>query len=182
MVDLFEAMAKRHSYRGHYTDAPVSREDLTRIVEAGLLAPTGKNEQTTQFVIVDDPALLEPIRALHGMPCMLDAPAMIVCLIDRDPPMSYHNTDFQVEDCAAAVEHMLLAITALGYASVWIDGALRVEERAEKLARILSLPAGKIPRVLLPVGVPTESKRQPPKLPFAQRAWFNHYGGAASTP
>ncbi|MHC4951653.1 MAG: nitroreductase family protein, partial [Planctomycetota bacterium] len=54
-MDLFEAIKKRHCYRGGFTDAAVSREDLTKIVQAGLEAPSGKNCQTTRFVIVDDP-------------------------------------------------------------------------------------------------------------------------------
>ena len=41
---------------------------------------------------------------------------------------------FGAEDCAAAVANMLLAITAVGYATVWTDGALRREVEA-KLAQ-----------------------------------------------
>lgn len=54
-MDLFEAVARRHSYRGPYTDQPVPREDLRKIVQAGIQAPSGRNEQTTSFVIIDDP-------------------------------------------------------------------------------------------------------------------------------
>ena len=57
--------AKRHSYRGPFRDEPVPREHLRRIVEAGLLAPSGENAQTTTFVIVDDPAI---VRAIASMP------------------------------------------------------------------------------------------------------------------
>ncbi|MCK4343353.1 MAG: nitroreductase family protein [Phycisphaerae bacterium] len=53
-MDVFEAIAKRHSYRGPFKDQPVPRADLQRIVQAGLQAPSGKNAQTTTFVIVDE--------------------------------------------------------------------------------------------------------------------------------
>ena len=33
-MDLFEAIEKRHSYREGFTDAPVPREDLRKIVQA----------------------------------------------------------------------------------------------------------------------------------------------------
>ena len=54
-MDVFEAIAKRHSYRGPFKDQPISREDLRRIVQAGIQAPSGGNRQTTTFVIADDP-------------------------------------------------------------------------------------------------------------------------------
>jgi nitroreductase len=82
-----------------------------------------------------------------------------------------------VEDSAAAVENMLLAITALGYATVWIDGWLRLQGHADQVGQLLGLPAGKVVRILLPIGVPAEAWPQKEKLPFEQRAWFNRYGG-----
>ena len=60
-MDLFEAMEKRHSYRGSFTDKPVLKEDLVKILDAGLRAPSGKNQQTTEFIIVDDPELVKKI-------------------------------------------------------------------------------------------------------------------------
>ncbi|MHC4525169.1 MAG: nitroreductase family protein, partial [Planctomycetota bacterium] len=103
-MDLFEAIKKRHSYRGEFTDASVSREDLERIVQAGLEAPSGKNCQTTRFVIVDDPKLLEQITQMHpGNKAFQRARAMIVCIIDKNPEATYEGFEFEVEDCAAAV-------------------------------------------------------------------------------
>ena len=46
-MELFEAINNRHSYRGKYKDTPVPREDLKRIMQAGLDAPSGCNKQTT---------------------------------------------------------------------------------------------------------------------------------------
>ncbi len=175
-MDTFEAIARRHSYRGPYRDQPVPRADLQRIVQAGLQAPSGRNGQTTRFVIIDDPDLVARIRPLHDTnTAMQQAQAYIACIIDRDPPPVFHNFSFAVEDCAAAVENMLLAITALGYATVWIDGWLRLQGRAEFLGQLLGVPPSKVIRVLLPIGVPAESWTQKEKLPFEQRAWFNRY-------
>jgi nitroreductase len=175
-MDFFEAIAKRHSYRGLFKDQPVPREDLRRIVQAGLQAPSGRNAQTTAFVIVDDPELVGRIGAMHASNVVMQPKAFIACIVDAKPEPVYEGHHFQVEDCAAAVENMLLAVTALGYASVWIDGWLRGENRAEVIGRLLSLPPGKVIRVLLPIGVPAETWPQKEKKPFAQRAWFNQYG------
>ena len=71
-MDVFEAIAKRHSYRGPFRDRAVPRADLERIVQAGLQAPSGKNAQTTSFVIVDDAHQLYSLQ-----------PALSICLLRR---------------------------------------------------------------------------------------------------
>ena len=175
-MDFFEVVRKRHSYRESFIDAAVPRDDLVKIVEAGLLAPSGKNCQTTRFVIVDEPALTKQISAMHtSNKAFQQAKAYIMCVVDKEPEAIYEGFSFEVEDCAAAVENMLLAITALGYASVWIDGWLRVEDRAAKIGTLLGIPDDKYIRIVLPVGVPAVEKGQPAKMGFSERACFNRY-------
>ena len=176
-MDLFEAFEKRHSYRGNFSDKPVLKEDLVKILNAGLMAPSGKNQQTTDFVIVDKIEIVSKIAAMHNAnKAVQQAKAFIVCIIDKEPEAIYEGFSFQLEDCSAAVENMLLAITALGYASVWIDGWLRVENRAEKIAELIGINENKKVQILLPVGVPVEEKKQPGKKAFDERVYFNRYG------
>ncbi|MBN1490288.1 MAG: nitroreductase family protein [Phycisphaerae bacterium] len=175
-MDVFEAIAKRHTYRGPYRDEAVPRTDLQRIVQAGLQAPSGKNAQTTTFVIVDDAQLVAQIAGMHpGNTAVQQAKAFIACVIDRRPEAVYEGHAFQVEDCAVAVENMLLAVTAMGYATVWIDGWLRLKGHAETIGRLLGVPETKVVRILLPLGRPAETRPQREKLPFEQRAWFNQH-------
>jgi nitroreductase len=176
-MDLFQAIRERYSYRGPFQGDPISRENLKRIVEAGLMAPSGKNAQTTGFVIVDDQELVREIGGMHpGNKALQQARALIACIVDKEPEAVYEGMDFQIEDCAAAVENMLLAITALGYGSVWVDGWLRREGRADKIGCLLGVPDSKVVRILLPVGIPTEPGPRPEKKPFGERAWFNRWG------
>ncbi|MCA1797552.1 MAG: nitroreductase family protein [Geobacteraceae bacterium] len=177
-MDIFTAIEERYSYRGPMEKSPLPREDLRKIVECGLKAPSGKNAQTTQFVIIDDANILEELHKLHpANKAMQQAPAMIACIIDQHAEKIYEGYDFQLEDCAAATENILLAITGLGYASVWIDGWLRVDQRAEKVAQLIKLPAGKKVQILLPVGKPLEQGPRREKKTFDQRACFNSYAG-----
>jgi nitroreductase len=170
-MDVFDAIAKRHSYRGPFKKQQVPRDDLRTIVQAGIQAPSGCNAQTTTFVIIDHPDTLKTVSG------MIDAktvpPAMIVCV--AEPRAVFKDMSFEKEDCAAAVENMLLAITALGYATVWTDGVLRVDDRAAKIGGLLGVPDDRQVQVLLPVGVPEEPCEPREKLPFAQRACFNRY-------
>ena len=176
-MDVCEAISRRHSYRGQFTEKAVPRADLRLIVDAALKAPSGKNAQTTTFLIVDDPGLVGKIGAMHERNrAMRQAKAMIACIVDRDPEAVHEGHNFQVEDCAVAVENMLLAITALEYATVWMDGWLRTKGRAGEIGRLLGLPEEKVVRVLLPIGVPAEKRAPKEKRPFEERAWFNRYG------
>jgi nitroreductase len=175
-MDLFDAIARRYSYRGSFTDAPVPRKDLEQIVQAGIQAPSACNQQVTSYVIVDDPNLIGQIADVLGKPACATAKAMIACV--GDPRPVYGSLSFMAEDCAAAVENMLLATTALGYASVWLDGTLRAEDRAARVGRLLGVPSGRTVRILLPIGVAAEPGHQRDRLPFAERAWFNRYGAS----
>jgi len=174
-MDVFEAINSRYSYRGEFTDAPVPREDLTKIAQAGIQAATACNEQVATFVIVDDPDLLGQIAKLLDKPACKTAKAMIACVADPRPV--YEGMAFTKEDCAASVSNMLLAVTALGYASVWLDGVLRRDIIAEKIGQLLGVPPDRRVRILLPIGVAATPGKQKEKLPFNQRAWFNRYGG-----
>ena len=178
-MDVFEAIESRHSYRGAFQRRPVPRADLERIVAAGIRAPSGYNGQSTSFVIVDDAGLLAKMAAITGSALIGGSPAAIVVVMD---PEAAPGKDFRfgVQDYAAAVENMLLATTALGYATVWLDGMLRREDRAAKVGALLGVPAPREVCVVLPVGVPAERGAQGEKKPFAERAWFNAWPRPAS--
>ncbi len=177
-MDVFEAIKERHSYRGGFKREPIPAEHLRQIVQAGLMAPSGKNMQTTQFVIVDHQDLLCRIGEIcPTSKAIMEMQAMVACIVDRDPEPVFAGLSFQTEDCCAAVENMLLAVTALGYRTVWTDGALRMEGRAEAIGALLGVPENKVIRIILPIGKPSEEVERREKLPFEQRAWFNRYGG-----
>ena len=114
-MNVLQAIESRHSYRGRYLDQPVPREDLERILRAGLCAPSGCNKQTASLIAVDDPAVLAKLREVIRPPIAQTAPAMICVLTKRI--IAYADRCYSVQDYAAATQNMLLAIVALGYQS-----------------------------------------------------------------
>ncbi len=177
-MDLFDAIASRYSYRGDFADSPVPRADLEKIVQAGIQAPSACNAQVVSFVIVDDAQLVRQIAEILEKPFCLTAKAMIVCVADPRPV--YSNLSFAAEDYAAAVENMLLAITALG-----LRQRLARRRRAGREPRRPSRPTARRSQRppgphRVPIGVPTEPGVQRDRLPFSDRAWFNRYGGCAN--
>ena len=173
-MNAIEAVFARHSYRGEYRPEPVPREHLRTILEAGLAAPSGCNKQTTSLIAVDDPALLARLKAEIDPPVAQTAPAMICVLTRRIA--AYRDRCFATQDYSAAIENMLLAVAALGYASCWYEGHITdVDRIGDRLARILGAPEEYELVCVLPVGVPAEEARLPKKRPFDERAWFNGF-------
>ena len=176
-MDTMQAILSRKSYRGTYLKDPVPREDLVAIMKAGLAAPSGCNKQTTSLIAVDDPRILARVIAVIDPPKAETAPAMICVLTKR--MIAYRNRCYATQDYAAAIENMLLAIEALGYASCWYEGHLTDTDRiGRKMADVLGVPQDMELVCMLPVGRPAESRKGPEKLPFSERAWFNGYGQA----
>lgn len=175
MMDAMRTILKRRSYRGKYTAEPVSREDLRAIMEAGLAAPSGCNKQTTSLIAVDDPAVLEKLHAVITPPVGETAPAMICVLAERI--IAYRDRCFATQDYAAAIENMLLAIEALGYASVWVEGHITdADQIGRQMADILGVPQNMELVCFLPVGRAAQDVKGPAKKAFHERAWFNGYG------
>lgn len=174
-MDVLDAIFSRHSYRGKYKPTSVPREDLRKIMQAGLDAPSACNRQTTSLIAVDDPTLLKRLLQVRKPPIGETAPAAIFVLTQR--VIAYRNTCYAVQDYAASIENMLLTIVALGYQSCWYEGYLTNEERiGEQMARILGVPDDYELVCFLPVGVAEEEPAAPRKKAFGERAWFNGFG------
>ncbi|MBR6089726.1 MAG: nitroreductase family protein [Anaerolineaceae bacterium] len=174
-MEILDAIHGRHSYRGRYKAKPVPREDLVKIMQAGLDAPSGCNKQTTSLIAVDDPDVLEKLRSVIVPPVGATAPAAVCVLTQRI--FAYRDKCFAVQDYAAAIENMLLAIRSLGYESCWYEGHITDDDRiGEKMARILNVPPEYELVCFLPVGIAEDEPALPKKKTFEERAWFNSFG------
>jgi nitroreductase len=113
-MDVLEAIAKRRSVR-KYRGGTVTREQLSQIVNAGRLAPTGRNEQPWEFVVIMERSTLRKLAHLADYGKFIaDCSACIVVLC--------RPTTYYIEDGSAATTQILLAATALGLASCWVAG------------------------------------------------------------
>ena len=176
-MNTLDAIRDRYSYRGKFLPNPVPREDLIKILEAGYHAPSGCNKQTTSFLAVDDPEVLKKLHAVIDPPVGETAPAMI-CVLTRKI-IAYRDRTFYIQDYSAAIQNMLLAIHALGYASCWIEGHITDTDRiGDQMAKILGVPDEYELICFLPVGIPEAPGKHPAKKPISDRAWFNHFGGS----
>lgn len=161
-MDTFEAIRTRRSIR-RYKDGIIPRADLEAIVNAGRLAATGSNRQPWDFIVVTEKPTIAKFKATSTW--IESAGAVIVVVMDP-------KSRWWIEDGAAAIENMLLASTALGYGSCWVEGdALPYEEMIRSL---LGIPEEKRVMALIPIGIPAEAP-SPGKKPLKEVLHWERY-------
>jgi nitroreductase len=154
-MDTLEAIHSRRSVR-RYQDRPVPEELVRKLLAAASSAPSARNQQPWQFVVIDDRQILAEIAEINPNAQMARrAPLGILVCGDLGLEKS---PGYWVVDCAAAVENMLLAAHALGLGAVW-TGVYPRQERMDGLRRLTKLPDDIIPHSLVILGYPAE---QPP--------------------
>ena len=114
-MNAYETTLARRSVRKYKSD-PVARALLEQIIDAARLAPTARNEQPWEFVVVTDEAKRREIAGIANKngPFIADAPACVVVLCK---PSAYY-----LEDGSAATTQLMIAATALGLGTCWIAG------------------------------------------------------------
>jgi nitroreductase len=163
-MDIFEAIQARRSVRQFDEAKGVSDEVLNKIVEAGIMAPSAGNGQSWHFVVVRDEQSRRRLATEAGHQLFIrQAPAVIVVCADLELAEKGYGIrgrdTYALQETAAAIENMLLAVTALGLASCWV-GAFDEDKARE----ILDLPKNFRPVAMLPIGAPAENvKRVPPR-------------------
>jgi nitroreductase len=142
MMDALEAIHKRRSVRD-FTGESIPKPDLKKIVDAGRMAATGYNRQPWEFIVITDKKTIEALKVAAQW--MEKAGAIIAVTLDP-------TTKYWLEDGSAAVENMLIASTALGYGSCWLQGYTVPHEEVFK--DLLGVPDNRRLLTLVPIGVP----------------------------
>lgn len=154
-METIEAIHTRRSVR-EYKDQPIPETMITQLLAAAMAAPSARNQQPWEFVVITDKDILEKIAGINPYAQMtIQAPlAVLVCgnLESETAP------GYWVVDCAAAAQNMLLCAHALGLGGVW-TGTYPNEERMDGYTTLFGLPEHVIPHTLLVFGYPIQ---QPP--------------------
>lgn len=187
--EAFRLIETRRSTRS-YSGEPVDGGVLRRIVEAGRLAPSGGNCQTTHFIVISDGRVLGELAALvcaefakmeveegmyrsiansitaskkGGYAFHYHAPVLIVTANRA----GYGNN---IADCACALENMMLMANALGLGSCWINQLRWLNENDAVCAYLagLGLQEGEKPYGALALGHPATADGVPVRKPLAR--------------
>lgn len=157
-MEVFDAIRTRRSIR-KYKPEPIPEEKLRIILEAARLAPSAGNRQPWCFIIIQNKNRKKALmKVANNQTFLNDAAAIIVAI--GDPEVSARWCE---KDPMIALEHIVLAATALGYGTCWI-GAF--DEDA--LKHLLKIPAKMKIIALLPIGIPDETPDPRPRKEFSE--------------
>ncbi len=162
-MDFLKLAWERISVRGYRPD-PIPDDVLNQVLEAGRAAPTAKNLQPFQIIVIHTEGREEELRRIYNKDWFVEAPIVMVIAALRDEAyVGRRGKDYADVDCAIAMDHMILAATALGLGTCWI-GAFEPDVARE----VLGMPDEAEPIVFTPLGYPVDSGRVKQRKPLDQ--------------
>jgi len=130
-----------------FQDKSISRDDLVKIIDCARFAPTARNVQPWEFVMVTDKhKLAEFAKLAENGRFIAQAAACIVVFCS--------DTKYYLEDGCAATCNILLAATALGVGSCWIAGDKK--PYSQQVSVLLAMPSSMKLISLVALGYPLE--------------------------
>ncbi len=151
-MDTLTAIFTRRSIR-KYTSQPVSDATVKLLLQAAMAAPTAKNTQSWEFIVIRDKKTLQQIPSFHpfGKHVPDAQVAIVVC----------GNTKLQaapghwIPDASNASMNILLAAHSLGLGAVWTT-FYPYEDRTAGIRKLLNIPDHIIPLNIIPIGYPVD--------------------------
>ncbi len=168
-MDVFEAIMGRRSIR-QFTDEPIGKDALEKLLEAARWAPTASNQQRWRFVVVTSPSVKSLVRkfapGIFAMPA-----AFIVICAEKAPDANPLAEVTYLADCAIAAQNIMLAAYGMGIGTCVVLSYAKVA-----IAEILNIPEGIEPLLVLTLGYPAEAPQPPPRLELNQIVFMDEYG------
>ena len=114
-MEFENVIRERHATR-KFQEKKIEREKLEKILEAGRLAPTAKNQQPFKIIVVEEN--LDKIDL--ASPCRYGAPTVLLVCGDKNQAFQKGNHSTYEMDSSIAGTHMMLEATNLGVDNIWI--------------------------------------------------------------
>jgi nitroreductase len=152
MNAVIENIKKRRSIR-KYLPEQIKTDELNAIIEAGMYAPSGHNEQSWHFTVIQDKEMLDYISSKTKESMVNSDIEWVAKMGNNEKLHIFYNAPTAVIvsgkkdaycsliDCSAATQNMMLAAESLNIGSCWIglvDAFFQNQEDVEKL----NIPAG----------------------------------------
>ena len=145
----------RRSIR-RFQDRPVEPEKLERILRAAMQAPTARNKQDWEFLVIQDRETILKISQMSDVTVSAkNAPVVIIPLANmqraRDIPYLWTC------DLGAATENILIQIEEEGLGGTWLS-LWPYDYKDTYIRELFSLPEHIIPYAVITVGYKQEEK------------------------
>jgi nitroreductase len=146
-----------------FQDRPIPAALIQDVLAAAMAAPSANAKDPWEILVVQKPDTLAKIAA--GLPygkMLVGAPVGFVVCGDL-PRVNGQHLSYLLQDCAACIENLLLALSMLGLGGAWL-GVHPREDRMAHLRNLFKLPDHILPIGVIAAGYPAESP--PPRTRF----------------
>lgn len=173
-MDILELIKSRRTIK-EFLPKFVSWDQLSKILDAARHAPSSGNLQNWKFIVIIETGLKKQLaEAALQQYEIINAGALVVVCAEPEKAERYYGLRgerlYTTQNCAAAIQNMLLEAHSLGLGTRWI-GAF--EE--EMVKRLLNIPEDARPQALIAIGYPKEIPPKPPKLPLESLLYFDSW-------
>jgi len=163
-MDAIECIKTRRSVRS-YLEKQIPKTTIEDIIDCGRLAPSARNTQPWEFVIVTDrDRLVELADATDHGKFIAESSACVAVFCE--------NGKYYLEDGSAATTNIVNAAHAHGVQSCWVAGDKKAY--AEKVNKILNAPKNMKLVSLIALGY-SESKAMVGKRNLAEVMHWENY-------
>jgi glutaredoxin-dependent peroxiredoxin len=156
MSHVLNVIETRRAHRA-LSDQPIRREVITRLISAAHLAPSCANNQPWRFVVVQDPVVLQSVKALLTKGNYWAAPSPAIVTVS-----SHESLDCQIPDgrqyhlfgCGMATMNLMLQAEDLGLIAHPIAGF-----KQAPIKELLGIPTAFTLIALVILGYPSDDLR-----------------------
>ena len=169
-MDLFETIATRYSVRGYRPD-PVDDETLGRVLEAARRAPTAANRQPFRVIVVHTNGRADELARIYGRPWFTQAPLVLgFVAVPGEAWRRMDDKPYDEVDATIAMDHLVLAATALGLGTCWV-AAFDPDAARE----VLGLPDDVEPIAFTPLGYPDKASAGTGRRPLEELVRYERW-------
>ena len=150
-MEFMELAKKRFSVR-KFSDKKVSKEILEQILEAGMIAPTAKNQQPQRIYVLQEEESLAKLDELTK--CRYGAKTVLMFTYNTDEEWKnplQEDIHSGVEDVSIVATHIMLRAAELDVDTIWVNFFAN-----NKLEEVFGLPANEKSVLIMPVGYKAE--------------------------
>lgn len=178
ILDLIKERRTIEDFLPKYVDW----DKISKIIDAGRHAPSSGNIQNWKFVVVQNlDRKQELAEASFGQHKITLASSLIVVCGEVTKGERYYGLRgerlYTIQNCAAAVQNMLLEAASLGLGTKWV-GAFD-EDRVREAC---SIPNDVRPQAIVAVGYPKSIPPKPPKYPMESLTYLENWRSKLRNP
>lgn len=192
---LLDLLKTRNSVR-HFKDQEIPNEIVDYILEAGRLSPSGGNEQSWMFGVINDKEIIKDVSEIaYNQKWLMSAKLLIILCtkivqqeaggrdiqLARYPKFSaeikgmddemYSRLNLEEHQTKIPGTHMVLAALEKGIGSTWVSYF-----DVDRLSQLMNLPNGLIASEIIAFGYPLKEQKSASKKNLEDIVFYNAFG------